>query len=99
LRHRLAEFLAADPERSGSRSQQVFGDLWSGNFVRALRLASRACIQGRTATNRIALLHERRRAVIPRSVVRAGDPRFAARVSGSALITDPGCKLCWKMLR
>src|SRR5512132_3983834 len=40
LGHRLAEFLAADPQRSGPRKQHVFGDLWGGNFVCTLWLAS-----------------------------------------------------------
>ncbi len=43
--HRLAEFLAADPQRSDSRKQLVLGDLRSGNFVRTVRLTSWACLQ------------------------------------------------------
>jgi len=85
--HRLAEFLAPDPQRSGPRKQHVFGDLWGGNFVRTLWLASGTCLQGRTASNWIALLHERRRTDVPRSLPRFGN-RFDAPRSGPTLITD-----------
>ncbi len=87
LWHRLAEFLAANPQRSGPRKQHVLGDLWSGNFMRTVRLASRTCLQRRTAANWIALLHERCCADIPPSVsgFRNG---FAAGRPGPALITD-----------
>ena len=73
-------------------------DLWSGDFMRTLRLASRTCLQRWTAANGIALLHERRRAEIPRSVI-AG-PRIPAVAhagqgrSGSHAPTTNYARIC-----
>src|SRR5215472_16801595 len=62
--HRLAELLAADSQRSPARTQYDLSDLRQGNFLRALWLAFGACLQGRTATDWVALLHERGRAYV-----------------------------------
>src|SRR5215472_11712281 len=62
LRHRLAKLLAADSPRSCARTQHDLSDLRQGNFVRTLRLAFGTYLQGRTAPDWVALLHERGRA-------------------------------------
>ena len=62
LRHGLAELLAADSPGSCARTQYNLSDLRQGNFVRAMWLAFGTRLQGRTAPDWVALLHERGRA-------------------------------------